>query len=203
MGRQSLVGCHLWGRTESDTTEATQQQQQLTIWTSISKVTSLPFNMLSRSVIALLSVVLPYLSGSTLKPDLCSLANLSVVWPRRDHIYFAFFSFPSLLFLCSVLLLASVFFHLDSIIFLLGYSVQSFFQQVFSLVVNSPSSCMAFSRVYFVILLPMIPLSVGAVAHRGCAHAHLGGIPQSGFRVAAARDSAIPGQLSRLFYMSV
>ena len=27
-GRQSLVGCRLWGRTESDTTEVTQQQQQ-------------------------------------------------------------------------------------------------------------------------------------------------------------------------------
>ena len=27
-GPGSLVGCHLWGRTESDTTEATQQQQQ-------------------------------------------------------------------------------------------------------------------------------------------------------------------------------
>ena len=27
-GRWSLMGCHLWGRTESDTTEATQQQQQ-------------------------------------------------------------------------------------------------------------------------------------------------------------------------------
>ena len=27
-GRRSLVGCSLWGRTESDTTEATQQQQQ-------------------------------------------------------------------------------------------------------------------------------------------------------------------------------
>ena len=27
-GRRSLVGCHLWGRTESDTTDATQQQQQ-------------------------------------------------------------------------------------------------------------------------------------------------------------------------------
>ena len=27
-GRGSLVGCHPWGRTESDTTEATQQQQQ-------------------------------------------------------------------------------------------------------------------------------------------------------------------------------
>ena len=26
-GTGSLVGCHLWGRTESDTTEATQQQQ--------------------------------------------------------------------------------------------------------------------------------------------------------------------------------
>ena len=26
-GRGSLVGCHLWGRTVSDTTEATQQQQ--------------------------------------------------------------------------------------------------------------------------------------------------------------------------------
>ena len=27
-GRGSPVGCRLWGRTESDTTEATQQQQQ-------------------------------------------------------------------------------------------------------------------------------------------------------------------------------
>ena len=27
-GQQSLVGCRLWGRTESDTTEGTQQQQQ-------------------------------------------------------------------------------------------------------------------------------------------------------------------------------
>ena len=30
-GRRSLVGCRLWGRTESDTTEATwQQRQQMT-----------------------------------------------------------------------------------------------------------------------------------------------------------------------------
>ena len=29
-GRGSLVGCRLWGHTESDTTEATWQQQQLT-----------------------------------------------------------------------------------------------------------------------------------------------------------------------------
>ena len=28
-GQGSLVGCRLWGRTESDTTEATSQQQDL------------------------------------------------------------------------------------------------------------------------------------------------------------------------------
>ena len=27
-GRRSLVGCHLWGRTESDMTDVTYQQQQ-------------------------------------------------------------------------------------------------------------------------------------------------------------------------------
>ena len=27
-GQRSLVGCHLWGHTKSDATEATQQQQQ-------------------------------------------------------------------------------------------------------------------------------------------------------------------------------
>ena len=30
-GQRSLVGCRLWGRTESDTTEATQQQQHIYI----------------------------------------------------------------------------------------------------------------------------------------------------------------------------
>ena len=33
-GRGSLVGCRLWGRTESDTTEATQQQ----LWLLMQKV---------------------------------------------------------------------------------------------------------------------------------------------------------------------
>ena len=28
-GRKSLLGCRLWGRTESDTTDATLQQQQV------------------------------------------------------------------------------------------------------------------------------------------------------------------------------
>ena len=30
-GRWSLMGCRLWGRTESDTTEATKKQQQMHI----------------------------------------------------------------------------------------------------------------------------------------------------------------------------
>ena len=33
-GWGSLVGCHLWGRTESDMTEATSQQQQPSLWSS-------------------------------------------------------------------------------------------------------------------------------------------------------------------------
>ena len=34
-GRGSLVGCRLWGRRESDTTEATQQRQQQTTHTVV------------------------------------------------------------------------------------------------------------------------------------------------------------------------
>ena len=34
-GQGSLVGCRLWGRTESDTTEVTSQQQRTIIWASL------------------------------------------------------------------------------------------------------------------------------------------------------------------------
>ena len=37
-GRGSLVGCRLWDRTESDTTEATWQQQQQHIYTEPRKM---------------------------------------------------------------------------------------------------------------------------------------------------------------------
>jgi len=47
-GWGSLVGCRLWGRTESDTTEATQQQQQqqtqLSNWTTMIICDNLFFN---------------------------------------------------------------------------------------------------------------------------------------------------------------
>ena len=44
-GRWSPVGCRLWGRTESDTTEATKQQQRLmlsSIFLPHGSLTSLP-----------------------------------------------------------------------------------------------------------------------------------------------------------------
>ena len=41
-GLGSLVGCRLWGRTESDTTEATQQQQQQQCVSVNSKLLLLP-----------------------------------------------------------------------------------------------------------------------------------------------------------------
>ena len=46
-GRGSLVGCRLWGRTESDTTEAMQQQQQTNRYASqmAEMVKNLPANM--------------------------------------------------------------------------------------------------------------------------------------------------------------
>ena len=39
------MGCHLWGRTESDTTEATQQQQQHTLAKYCSKFFKLGYNV--------------------------------------------------------------------------------------------------------------------------------------------------------------
>ena len=41
-GRGSLVSCRLWGRTESDTTEATQQQQQQQHHMVVQTVKNLP-----------------------------------------------------------------------------------------------------------------------------------------------------------------
>ena len=46
-GRGSLVGCRLWGGTESDTTEATQQQQRQWVWSGIPLPTTLPLMMVS------------------------------------------------------------------------------------------------------------------------------------------------------------
>ena len=44
-GRGNLVGCRLWGRTESDTTEATQQQQQQQQQFKLSFIPEIFFNV--------------------------------------------------------------------------------------------------------------------------------------------------------------
>ena len=47
-GWQSLVGCRLWGRTESDTTEATQQQQKLEMHSKVWKIKKSPLKVTRR-----------------------------------------------------------------------------------------------------------------------------------------------------------
>ena len=42
-GWGSLVGCHLWGGTESDTTEVTEQQQQHTEWSKSERKTPMQY----------------------------------------------------------------------------------------------------------------------------------------------------------------
>ena len=66
-GRQSLVGCHLWGCTELDMTEATQQQQQQ----SLSLNLPLYFLMLLTFLKSLCSSKIPQ-SSSVLKNALHS-----------------------------------------------------------------------------------------------------------------------------------
>ena len=44
-GRGILVGCHLWGRTELDMTEVTQQQQQQQAWSASLGVVGVGFRM--------------------------------------------------------------------------------------------------------------------------------------------------------------
>ena len=54
-GRGSLVGCRLWGHTEQDTTEVTQQQQQ-------QQVLGSKYQVKSKTVSQTLKAVANYLS---------------------------------------------------------------------------------------------------------------------------------------------
>ena len=55
-GQGSLVGCRLWGRTESDTTEATQQQQEQQDIVSFSALSYHPVEKLHARVEALSNI---------------------------------------------------------------------------------------------------------------------------------------------------
>ena len=81
-GTGSLVGCRLWGRTESDTTEATQQQQQQCYRTILQKPSILKgiqqsindFQLMANLIFTLLPLNYPsciILKGT---PD---------IWPRK------------------------------------------------------------------------------------------------------------------------
>ena len=67
-GRQSLVGCRLWGRTESDTAGATQQQQQ--------RPGSLPGSRVGGSTLLPLSWSAELFAGG---------ASEELTWGRDDH----------------------------------------------------------------------------------------------------------------------
>ena len=54
-GRRSLVGCRLWGHTESDTTEATQQQQRQLQYSTVYTTSSLPLPPLMDTQVAFMS----------------------------------------------------------------------------------------------------------------------------------------------------
>ena len=88
-GWGSLVGCHLWGRKESDTTEATQQQQ------NVPKLHSLPeFTSRYQSQrLALLARILLHSPTSSLLPHLlqnCShKALLLISWYKASYINLA------------------------------------------------------------------------------------------------------------------
>ena len=64
-GQRSLVVCHLWGRTESDTTEVTLQQQQTITWV--------------RCALFLL-IYGQEMTWITVQPQFSSVQSLSCVW---------------------------------------------------------------------------------------------------------------------------
>ena len=76
-GRGSLVGCRLWGRTELDTTEATQQQQQQT--------NTAPSNL---SSVSLHTSRQPF--WTVHKTTLCgSCSRMGCIWPGNTQVSFS------------------------------------------------------------------------------------------------------------------
>ena len=97
-GRGSLVGCRLWGCTESDTTEATQQQQQQKITVSRSVVSDsvTPWTVTHQAPLKngilqgriLEWVVIPFSRGSSRPMDQtqvsCTAGGRFTIWTTRD-----------------------------------------------------------------------------------------------------------------------
>ena len=83
-GRGSLVGCHLWARTEADTTEATQQEQPNRIFRFhmevISCLSLISLSMtVSRSIhVAANGIILFFFMVSNIPLHLCTTSSLSI-----------------------------------------------------------------------------------------------------------------------------
>ena len=92
-GRGGLVGCRLWGRTESDTTEATYQQQQQQPINKFSLFSSVQF---SHSVVS--DSLQPHESKHTRPPcpsptpGVCSWSKLGCCHPTVSSSVVPFFS---------------------------------------------------------------------------------------------------------------
>ena len=87
-GRRSLVGCRLWGRTESDMTDETQQEQQHVLASLLAQlVKNLPAMQFSSQAgkicwrrDRLLSLVfLGFLGGSAGKKSTCNSGDLGLI----------------------------------------------------------------------------------------------------------------------------
>ena len=99
-GRKSLVGCCLWGRTESDTTEAAQQQQQYMLRKHALQQNRL--NSLSCSVFFLFCSCLLYCKCSSLQWSVnllcfCHTCHLYYLYGFLKYVTaFSFFAFPAI-----------------------------------------------------------------------------------------------------------
>ena len=99
-GRRSLVGCCLWGRTESDTTEAAQQQQQYMLRKHALQQNRL--NSLSCSVFFLFCSCLLYCKCSSLQWSVnllcfCHTCHLYYLYGFLKYVTaFSFFAFPAI-----------------------------------------------------------------------------------------------------------
>ena len=73
-GRGSLMGCHLWGRTESDKTEVTEQQQQQ------QQTTSVQFNSAAQSCPTLCDPMNRSMPGLPVHHQLLEFTQTHVHW---------------------------------------------------------------------------------------------------------------------------
>ena len=94
-GTGSLVGCHLWGRTESDTTEATQQRRKLKPRERNVSSMAVSSYLLSLSSVFLCLQGTHFWPSSVSNSRLCIINNLLSAQRLKKLCFFLFFSSKS------------------------------------------------------------------------------------------------------------